>query len=125
MITSAPARLIPVRISSAIRFSSIHPRSAAAFTMANSPETLYAATGCNHVCPSPRMAHCLPRQVVERHIVVDVRPAGSLAHHTAMAMVRVLTKTDIRDHQQLGRSDRLDRPHCLLHDATFVVPTVG
>jgi len=39
-IMSAPARLMPVKISSATRFSSIHPFSAAAFTTENSPLTL-------------------------------------------------------------------------------------
>ena len=41
----APARLMLVRISSVTRRSSIQPLRAAAFTIANSPDTLYAATG--------------------------------------------------------------------------------
>ena len=45
MIRSAPARLIDVRISFITRGPSIHPRSAAAFTIEYSPLTLYAATG--------------------------------------------------------------------------------
>src|SRR5581483_7566835 len=39
-IRSAPARLMPVRISRQTRFSSIHPRSAAALSIEYSPETL-------------------------------------------------------------------------------------
>ena len=45
MIRSAPARLIETRISIVTRSPSIHPSFEAAFTIAYSPLTLYAATG--------------------------------------------------------------------------------
>ena len=50
MMMSAPARLIDVRISSVERRPSIQPFAAAAFTIAYSPLTLYAASGTSNAC---------------------------------------------------------------------------
>ena len=45
MMTSAPARLMAVSVSSTAARSSIHPFAAAALIIAYSPLTLYAASG--------------------------------------------------------------------------------
>src|SRR5581483_4240082 len=54
-IRSAPARLIAVSDSSAAWRSSSQPARAAAFTIAYSPETLYAATGTSNASRTARM----------------------------------------------------------------------
>src|SRR5205823_2323773 len=52
---SAPARLIAASDSSAACRSSSQPRAAAAFTIAYSPDTLYAATGTSNASRTARI----------------------------------------------------------------------
>ena len=52
---SAPARLIASRCSSATASPSIQPSCAAAFTIAYSPLTLYAATGTSNAARTSAM----------------------------------------------------------------------
>ncbi len=49
-------------------------------------------------------------------VVVDVDPAADLGQRPAMAMVGVFAKTQVSDHQEIGR-DLPGKADGLLHDA--------
>ena len=83
---SAPARLMPVRISSTARALVDPALRAAALTMANSPLTLYAATGTPKRSLTRRM---MSRYGQGRLDHDDVGPFGQVERDLAQGLVAV------------------------------------
>src|SRR5271157_5091430 len=82
-------------------------------------------TGRGHdICTAFRMADRDPVHEVERGVVVDVRPAGTVAYDAAVAVIGIFACTDIGYHHHAGNMF-LDRPYCLLHDPVFCICTTG